>query len=105
MTRATYDAVGDHFRELWGKEAGWAHSVLFTADLRAFSERLSANAEVKEEEVVVKVEENGQAEEVSTTAAVTMERRVKRELVEQDEKILEMQEIAVKRKVKRRRKV
>ena len=44
LTKATYDAVGNHFRKLWGKEAGWAHSVLFTADLRAFSERLSARA-------------------------------------------------------------
>ncbi|KAL7274705.1 8-oxoguanine glycosylase ogg1 [Rhizina undulata] len=40
LTKAIYDAVGDHFRELWGKEAGWAHSVLFTADLKSFSERL-----------------------------------------------------------------
>ncbi|CAF9910745.1 8-oxoguanine glycosylase ogg1 [Imshaugia aleurites] len=48
LTKATYDAVGDKFRGLWGKEAGWAHSVLFTADLRAFSERLTAKTEVKE---------------------------------------------------------
>ncbi|KAL8995356.1 MAG: hypothetical protein Q9169_004898 [Polycauliona sp. 2 TL-2023] len=47
LTKATYDAVGDRFRSLWGKEAGWAHSVLFTADLRAFSERLVAKAEAK----------------------------------------------------------
>ena len=38
--------MGDHFRSLWGKEAGWAHSVLFAADLRAFSKRLTTNAEV-----------------------------------------------------------
>ncbi|MCJ1391695.1 8-oxoguanine glycosylase ogg1 [Xylographa bjoerkii] len=49
LTKLTYDAIGDHFRTLWGKEAGWAHSVLFTADLRAFSERLSSKTEVKEE--------------------------------------------------------
>ena len=48
LTKATYDAVGDKFRRLWGKEAGWAHSVLFTADLRAFAERLSKNVEIKE---------------------------------------------------------
>ncbi|KAL8784216.1 MAG: hypothetical protein Q9213_004108 [Squamulea squamosa] len=46
LTKATYDAVGDRFRSLWGKEAGWAHSVLFTADLRAFSERLATKIEV-----------------------------------------------------------
>jgi N-glycosylase/DNA lyase len=27
LTKATYDAIGDHFRKLWGHEAGWAHSV------------------------------------------------------------------------------
>lgn len=47
LTKTTYDAIGDKFRSLWGKEAGWAHSVLFTADLRAFSERLSAKVEIK----------------------------------------------------------
>ena len=27
LNKATYDAIGDHFRALWGEEAGWAHSV------------------------------------------------------------------------------
>ena len=47
LTQAIYDAVGDKFRSLWGKEAGWAHSVLFTADLRAFSDKLTTKIEVK----------------------------------------------------------
>ncbi|OJD24875.1 hypothetical protein ACJ73_03758 [Blastomyces percursus] len=46
LTKATYDAVGNHFRNLWGKEAGWAHSVLFTADLKTFSDRLVPKVEV-----------------------------------------------------------
>ncbi|KAK5002507.1 8-oxoguanine glycosylase ogg1 [Cryomyces antarcticus] len=66
LTKATYDAVGDKFRSLWGKEAGWAHSVLFTADLRAFSERLVAKIEVKEELQDVKAELEGAAAEVET---------------------------------------
>jgi N-glycosylase/DNA lyase len=49
LTKATYEAIANHFRKLWGKEAGWAHSVLFTADLRAFSERLTAKVKIKEE--------------------------------------------------------
>ncbi|KAF2019879.1 DNA glycosylase [Aaosphaeria arxii CBS 175.79] len=55
LTAATYTAVANHFRKLWGKEAGWAHSVLFTADLKAFSERL-VEKKVKEEENVIKEE-------------------------------------------------
>jgi N-glycosylase/DNA lyase len=58
LTKATYDAVGDHFRQLWGKEAGWAHSVLFAADLKTFSERLTTKIEIDFEEVKVK-QENG----------------------------------------------
>ncbi|KAJ5105079.1 8-oxoguanine DNA glycosylase [Penicillium alfredii] len=46
LNKATYDAVGNHFRKLWGKEAGWAHSVLFTADLRSFADRLAATKKV-----------------------------------------------------------
>lgn len=49
LTKTTYDAVGNHFRKLWGKEAGWAHSVLFTADLRSFSDRLAAPKKAKVE--------------------------------------------------------
>lgn len=57
LTKVTYDAVGDHFRALWGKEAGWAHSVLFAADLKTFSERLKTKVEVDVEEVKVKQED------------------------------------------------
>lgn len=34
LTKTAYEAVGDFFRNTWGEYAGWAHSVLFTADLR-----------------------------------------------------------------------
>jgi len=56
LTRMTYDAVGDYFRKLWGMEAGWAHSVLFAADLKTFSDRLTTKIEVDVEEVQVKQE-------------------------------------------------
>lgn len=79
LTKATYDAVGDKFRSLWGKEAGWAHSVLFTADLRAFSERLVAKVEKKEEDVEVKKEDGEDVvRDVAKVEKVT-EKRVKRE--------------------------
>lgn len=60
LNKTTYDAVANHFRKLWGKEAGWAHSVLFTADLRTFADKLAAtkkvDVKVKEEEADIKVE-------------------------------------------------
>lgn len=34
-----YREIGDKFRELFGDKAGWAHSVLFTAELRPFKKR------------------------------------------------------------------
>ncbi|KAJ1973483.1 8-oxoguanine glycosylase ogg1 [Dimargaris xerosporica] len=33
LSKGEYQAVGDHFRTLFGAYAGWAHSVLFIADL------------------------------------------------------------------------
>jgi N-glycosylase/DNA lyase len=92
LTKATYDAVGDKFRSLWGKEAGWAHSVLFTADLRAFSERLKAEVVEKKEEDVddvgVKKEEGDETvvakiEEIEEVKKV--EKIVKKRIKKEDE--------------------
>lgn len=33
-----YKQIGDFFRELYGEYAGWAHSVLFSGDLKKFEE-------------------------------------------------------------------
>lgn len=98
LNKATYDAVGNHFRKLWGQEAGWAHSVLFTADLRSFSDRLAASKKSKVEvDVDVKEENNDDLEvETKVTTALAVKRslpddnkdgmkRVKQE-VEDDEK-------------------
>jgi N-glycosylase/DNA lyase len=62
LTKATYDAVGDHFRGLWGKEAGWAHSVLFAADLKTFSERVTTKIELDADEVKIKQEDGNTLE-------------------------------------------
>ncbi|KKA30766.1 hypothetical protein TD95_002610 [Thielaviopsis punctulata] len=58
-----YEPVGDLFRNLWGKKAGWAHSVLFTADLRSFSEQKTTGPSkpslpLVEDGVKIKKEEN-----------------------------------------------
>lgn len=36
VTTKIYKDIGDHFRELYGPLAGWAHTVLFCADLKKF---------------------------------------------------------------------
>eukprot|EP00953_Heterococcus_sp_UTEX-ZZ885_P008656 5170-Heterococcus_DN1.PRE.1 len=36
LTPTIYERVGDLFREKYGSHAGWAHSLLFAAELPAF---------------------------------------------------------------------
>lgn len=102
LTAATYTAVANRFRELWGKEAGWAHSVLFTADLKAFSERVVAKAEIKEEIITVKKEEDG-AEEISAVKKIeTVKRkRVKKE-IDEPEQLVEVKGEVLTRSKRRR---
>lgn len=99
LTKATYDAVGDRFRSLWGKEAGWAHSILFTADLRVFSERLSTKTEV------TKVKHEGaDPNHENLDSRIITKQIIKREFEESDTK-LEPSDVIVKTsRVKRRRK-
>jgi N-glycosylase/DNA lyase len=101
LTKATYDAVGNKFRDMWGKEAGWAHSVLFTADLRTFSERLVQKVEVKEEKTIIKEEDGDELLETLRSTTKTVQKRTKR-VMEEEKKVLEI-EISTDRKVKRRR--
>ncbi|KAJ7111527.1 DNA glycosylase [Mycena crocata] len=37
MTPKLYEEINARFFSIWGEYAGWAHSVLFTADLKAFA--------------------------------------------------------------------
>lgn len=41
MTDKAYREVGDFFRGRFGPYAGWAHSILFAADLRQFKQKIS----------------------------------------------------------------
>jgi N-glycosylase/DNA lyase len=102
MTAATYVAVGDYFRKLWGKEAGWAHSVLFTADLRAFSERLVKKEEVKEEEVHVKVEGGEEVVVEVEKKEVVKRKRVKKEPEEEEKMVTEVKTEIVRRSKRRK---
>ena len=122
--------MGDLFRSLWGKQAGWAHSVLFAADLRTFAERLSTKLEVTEikEEgnakilpsdlgiVRVKTEDAelefanitkeeglGVSLDTITVASVLTNAGLKRETTE-EKNVVTIQEVSTARKAKRRRK-
>lgn len=102
LTAATYTAVGNHFRKLWGKEAGWAHSVLFTADLKAFSERLVAKTEAKEERIVIKAEPVVGVVEVNTKTQTIANKGRKRTATDDDRQIVKIEEKVVKRTKRRR---
>ncbi|KAK3912058.1 N-glycosylase/DNA lyase [Frankliniella fusca] len=55
VTERVYNEIGDYFRALYGPYAGWAHTVLFCADLKMFQEktqvskRKASKAQGKEE--------------------------------------------------------
>jgi N-glycosylase/DNA lyase len=91
LTKATYDAVGNHFRKLWGKEAGWAHSVLFTADLRTFSDRLATTKQTK---VKMKVDDvrvkNEDEDRIDITATTTVTNLTLKRAADENEVKLEL---------------
>lgn len=102
LTAATYVAIGNLFRKLWGKEAGWAHSVLFTADLKAFAERTVAKTEVKEEEVMVKTEGNNVVTNISVKRETTNRKRIKTEPDENEHQVLQVEERTTRRSKRQR---
>ncbi|OBZ87276.1 N-glycosylase/DNA lyase [Choanephora cucurbitarum] len=55
LNQKLYVEVGDHFRVLFGDYSGWAHSVLFTADLKGFEKKTVEKRKVSIDDV--KVEE------------------------------------------------
>lgn len=59
-----YEEIAERFRVLWGEYAGWAHSVIFTADLRAFQDY-----QPKKEEEDAKLVEGGVKTEAQALAA------------------------------------
>lgn len=100
LTKATYDSVAGHFRKIWGKEAGWAHSVLFAADLKVFAERMEAKTTVKKEEDISYAEPTIETTTIVSKAVLKQEpgeKKIKR-AVEIDESTITSSE-----RVKRRR--
>ncbi|KAK9421025.1 putative 8-oxoguanine DNA-glycosylase [Seiridium unicorne] len=80
FSKVMYDSVGDHFRKIWGDQAGWAQSVLFTANLKSFSDRTTTKPE--SDNIKIELEENVVIEESTRKAKrkhVTMTAKVKLE--------------------------
>ncbi|ODV89945.1 hypothetical protein CANCADRAFT_98237 [Tortispora caseinolytica NRRL Y-17796] len=74
LNKEVYDAIGDFFRDLWGPYAGWAHSVLFAADLPDLALQVSsvntkAEVKVKMEEVQSSKKKRRLSETVIITSA------------------------------------
>jgi len=51
VTAVTHRLVGDYFRELYGDRAGWAQSVLFTADLKFLHQSNTDKSQIKTETI------------------------------------------------------
>lgn len=95
--------MGDHFRKLWGKQAGWAHSVLFTADLRVFAERLTTKSEGVNGGNSRKIKEELDDESVTKTSLVSQQTTVKREVSNEAEGKRSLEQEAQSTTTKRRR--
>lgn len=95
FNKAVHDAVGDHFRGIWGKYAGWAQSVLFTANLRSFADVPgSSSSPVKKGRKVVEMKEEVKVEEGGGEDGLL----VKREEVVKVEEETEVKTMSRKRK-------
>ena len=51
VTDRVYLEIGDHFRSLYGDYAGWAHSVLFSADLKHIQKSVENHNKLKEDRI------------------------------------------------------
>ena len=83
VTARVYTQVGDFFRALFGEYAGWAHSFLFTADLKAFQDRVGVKKEKKGKKKGVvkkeKTEKRKGEEEEEKSDKVKIEKRKRKE--------------------------
>ncbi|KAI1780064.1 8-oxoguanine DNA-glycosylase [Hypoxylon cercidicola] len=100
FSKVMYDSVGDHFRKIWGQHAGWAQSVLFTANLKSFSEQASSKAEPVDIKVEVK-----EVEKVATVDEATpLLRKRRRTTVLKTVKVEEPMPTEIGRATRKRRK-
>jgi N-glycosylase/DNA lyase len=80
FNKAVHDAVGDHFRGIWGEYAGWAQSVLFTSNLKSFAEQAAGAKGGQEAEGTEDMVKGAIKDEVEAKGEVKLE--VKEELLQ-----------------------
>lgn len=90
LNKTAYEAVGNFFRETWGEYAGWAHSVLFTADLRDLNNGLNKATADK-------------AVQVSAKKRVKVEKENSKTLIKTEIEVENIKESVSERLKKRRR--
>lgn len=56
LNKANYDHISDFFEKKFQKYAGWAHSLLFTADLPEFKEEMNGEAKRKKTKKINKLD-------------------------------------------------
>mmetsp|Transcript_161 Transcript_161/g.271 ORF Transcript_161/g.271 Transcript_161/m.271 type:complete len:511 (-) Transcript_161:260-1792(-) len=71
LTDKLYFRIGDYYRNLFGPYCGWAHNLLFAADLRSFQSRIVDSVTIKEEQTEVVVKSEVQDEIASRLDMVT----------------------------------
>ena len=70
LTPAVYARVGELFRQKYGAHAGWAHSLLFAAELPLFSSRLPESTRLEMAEF--KAEGKAKRQEAKTAMAARL---------------------------------
>ncbi|KAH6630713.1 DNA glycosylase [Chaetomium sp. MPI-SDFR-AT-0129] len=105
LSKTMYDAVGGHFRAIWGPYAGWAQSVLFTANLKSFAEQAEAGKKNKTTKDGV-LEEEVEGERVTAAVAVVKNEQLEvNEGVKKEEVAVSVVENTSKRAVRKRKSV
>lgn len=103
FSKAMYHSVGDHFRKIWGPQAGWAQSVLFTANLKSFSEQAAAVSQPVD--IMVEVKQEIKREINSESSPSTKRRRttvIAKQIKVEDDGPSDLQSISRKRRKTRR---
>ncbi|XP_046895897.1 N-glycosylase/DNA lyase [Hypomesus transpacificus] len=82
LTDKVHRDIGDFFRQLWGPYAGWAHSVLFCADLKKF-QKLKEVPFLKQEDEEVKVKTKMKTSDMGKNkkTRITCDRKVKNKIL------------------------